>query len=39
MAINAVAMFLGDWERGLSFDYEGVYSYLRKNGTEIKGPR
>jgi predicted alpha-1,2-mannosidase len=36
---HAVAMFLGDWERGLSFDYEAVYSYLRKNALDITGPR
>ena len=36
---HAVAMFLGDWERGLTFDYEGVYEYLFKNATDPKGPR
>lgn len=36
---HAVAMFLGDWERGLRFDYEGVYQYLYKNATDAKGPR
>lgn len=36
---NAVFMYLGDWERGLKFDYAGVYEYLRKNATDPKGPR
>ena len=36
---HAVAMFLGDWERGIPFDYEAVYEYLRKNATDPKGPR
>jgi predicted alpha-1,2-mannosidase len=36
---HAVAMFLGDWERGATFDYESVYEYLRKNATDLKGPR
>ena len=26
---NAVFMYLGDWERGLQFDWESVYEYLR----------
>lgn len=36
---NAVLMYLGDWERGLKFDWAGVYEYLRKNATDPKGPR
>ncbi|HEX3471201.1 MAG TPA: GH92 family glycosyl hydrolase [Silvibacterium sp.] len=36
---NAVFMYLGDWERGLQFDYGGVYEYLRKNATDPNGPR
>jgi predicted alpha-1,2-mannosidase len=36
---NAVFMYLGDWERGLKFDYEGVYEYLRKNAMDPNGPR
>jgi len=36
---HAVAMYLGDWERGLKFDYEAVYEYLRKNATNPSGPR
>ncbi len=36
---HAVAMYLGDWGRGLSFDYENVYQYLYKNAMNPKGPR
>jgi predicted alpha-1,2-mannosidase len=36
---HAVAMYLGDWERGLNYDYEGVYQYLYKNATDPAGPR
>ena len=36
---NAAFMYLGDWERGLKFDWTGVYEYLRKNATDPKGPR
>jgi len=36
---HAVMMYLGDWERGLNFDWPGVYEYLRKNATDPKGPR
>jgi predicted alpha-1,2-mannosidase len=36
---HAVLMFLGDWERGLNFDWPGVYAYLRKNATDPRGPR
>jgi predicted alpha-1,2-mannosidase len=36
---NAVFMYLGDWERGLNFDWASVYEYLRRNAMDIKGPR
>ncbi len=36
---NAVFMYLGDWERGLDFDWTGTYDYLRKNATDPNGPR
>lgn len=36
---NAVFMYLGDWERGLKFDWAGTYEYLRKNAMDPKGPR
>jgi predicted alpha-1,2-mannosidase len=36
---NAVFMYLGDWERGLQFDWASVYPYLRKNATDPNGPR
>ncbi len=36
---HAVWMYLGDWERGLRFDWESAYEYLRKNATDTKGPR
>jgi len=36
---HAVQMFLGDWERGLNFDWPGVYEFLRKNATDPRGPR
>ncbi len=36
---NAVFMYLGDWERGLNFDWAGTYEYLRKNATDVNGPR
>jgi predicted alpha-1,2-mannosidase len=36
---HAVFMFLGDWERGLDFDWPGVYEFLRKNATDPHGPR
>lgn len=36
---HAVAMYLGDWRRGLCFDYQNVYPYLYKNATDPKGPR
>jgi predicted alpha-1,2-mannosidase len=36
---NAVFMYLGDWERGLDFDWTGAYEYLRKNATDVDGPR
>ncbi len=36
---HAVFMYLGDWQRGLKFDWEGTYEYLRKNAMDIHGPR
>jgi predicted alpha-1,2-mannosidase len=36
---HAVLMYLGDWERGLTFDREAVYEYLRKNAMDPNGPR
>src|SRR3546814_8452491 len=36
---NAVFLFLGAWERGIDFDYEAAYEYLRKNATDQNGPR
>jgi predicted alpha-1,2-mannosidase len=36
---HAVQMYLGDWERGLDFDWAGAYEYLRKNATDPNGPR
>ncbi len=36
---NAVFMYLGDWERGLAFDWAGTYEYLRKNAVDPAGPR
>ena len=36
---NASLMYLGDWERGLDFDWAAAYEYLRKNAMDPKGPR
>jgi predicted alpha-1,2-mannosidase len=36
---NGVLMYLGDWERGLPFDYAAVYEFLRKNAMDPAGPR
>lgn len=36
---NAVFMYLGDWARGMDFDWAGTYEYLRKNATDVNGPR
>lgn len=36
---NAVFMYLGDWKRGLNFDWAAVYPYLRKNAMDPNGPR
>jgi len=36
---NAVLMYLGDWERGLNFDWAAVYEYLYKNAIDPHGPR
>jgi predicted alpha-1,2-mannosidase len=32
-------MYLGDWQRGMNFDWSGVYDYLRKNAMDPNGPR
>jgi predicted alpha-1,2-mannosidase len=36
---HAILMYLGDWQRGLNFDWPGVYEYLRKNAMDPAGPR
>ncbi|MGH9617121.1 MAG: GH92 family glycosyl hydrolase, partial [Acidobacteriaceae bacterium] len=36
---HAVAMYLGDWRRGVPFDYSSVYPYLHRNAMDPKGPR
>jgi predicted alpha-1,2-mannosidase len=36
---NAVFMYLGDWQRGLTFDWSAAYEYLRKNAMDPQGPR
>ncbi|HUA62737.1 MAG TPA: GH92 family glycosyl hydrolase [Verrucomicrobiae bacterium] len=36
---HGVFMYLGDWQRGLKFDWEAAYEYLRKNAMDIHGPR
>jgi len=36
---NAVFMYLGDWERGVPFDYAAAYEFMRKNATDTAGPR
>ncbi len=32
-------MYLGDWERGLKFDWASVYPWLYKNAIDPDGPR
>lgn len=36
---NAVFLYLGAMRRGIPFDYEAAYAFLRKNATDPKGPR
>lgn len=36
---HAVWMYLGDWQRGLQFDWSAAYEYLRKNAMDTAGPR
>lgn len=36
---NAVFLYLGAWKRGITFDYAAAWEYLRRNGTDPKGPR
>ena len=35
---HAVWMYLGDWLRGIPFDYEAAYEYLYKNATTTEWP-
>jgi predicted alpha-1,2-mannosidase len=36
---HAVFLYDGAWQRGIDFDYNAAYEYLRKNATDPKGPR
>jgi putative alpha-1,2-mannosidase len=36
---HAVQMYLGDWKRGIDFDWAAAYEYFRKNAMDIHGPR
>jgi len=36
---HGIFMYLGDWERGLNFDWGSAYEFFRKNATDPKGPR
>jgi predicted alpha-1,2-mannosidase len=36
---HAALMYLGDMQRGINFDWESAYAYLRKNAMDEKGPR
>lgn len=36
---NAVFLYLGAWNRGYHFDWKAAYTYLRKNATDVHGPR
>ena len=36
---HADLMFLGDWLRGLNFDWASAYPYLRRNAIDPHGPR
>ncbi|TAN05571.1 MAG: glycoside hydrolase family 92 protein [Rhodanobacteraceae bacterium] len=36
---NAVFLYLGAWNRGYHFDWAAAYKYLRKNATDVHGPR
>lgn len=36
---HAVLMYLGDWQRGLDFDWKSTYEYLRRNAMDVNGPR
>jgi hypothetical protein len=35
---NAVFLYLGAMRRGIPFDYEAAYTFLRKNATDPAGP-
>ena len=36
---HADLVYLGAWNRGLTFDWSAAYEYLRKNATDVNGPR
>ena len=36
---HAVLMYLGDWMRGIKFDWPATYESLRKNAVDVNGPR
>jgi predicted alpha-1,2-mannosidase len=36
---HAVLMYLGDWARGIKFDWATTYESLRKNAVDTNGPR
>jgi predicted alpha-1,2-mannosidase len=36
---HADLLYLGAWNRGLTFDWASAYEYLRKNAMDINGPR
>jgi predicted alpha-1,2-mannosidase len=36
---HGVFMYLGDWQRGLHFNWEAAWEYLRKNAVDTHGPR
>lgn len=36
---NAIFLYLGAWNRGYRFDWPAAYEYLRKNATDVDGPR
>lgn len=36
---NAVFLYLGAMRRGIPFDYQAAYAFLRKNATDPTGPR
>lgn len=36
---NAVFLYLGAMKRGIPFDYQAAYEFMRRNATDPKGPR